>query len=117
MRQIPVSACLQQSTKRPEKPALCGLSCFCLSLFNLSLALTAIYGGMNLCNINQVIVERKILQPDSDGKASKALALSGIPKARAYVVDAANLFLDEQEGRLLRHNCGTCYGSRITILG
>lgn len=32
MRQIAVSACLQQSTKHPEKPALCGLSCFKLYL-------------------------------------------------------------------------------------
>jgi len=32
MRQIPVSNCLQQSTKHHEKPAPCGLSCFWLYL-------------------------------------------------------------------------------------
>lgn len=30
MRQIAVSTCLQQSTKHPKKPALCGLSCIWL---------------------------------------------------------------------------------------
>src|SRR5690606_12423974 len=30
IHQVPVSSCLRQSTKHPKKPALCGLSCFCL---------------------------------------------------------------------------------------
>ena len=29
---IAVSGCLRQSTKHPKKPALCGLSCFWLSI-------------------------------------------------------------------------------------
>lgn len=56
-----------------------------------------IFKGMNLRNVNRVLVEREILQPGNDGKASQALALPGVPKARAYVVDAAKLFADTAE--------------------
>lgn len=56
-----------------------------------------VFKGMNLRNVNRVLVEREILQPSNDGKASQTLALPGIPKARAYVVDAAKLFADEAD--------------------
>ncbi len=56
-----------------------------------------VFKGMNLRNVNRVLVEREILQPGNDGKASQALALPGVPKARAYVVDAAKLFADITE--------------------
>ena len=36
------------------------------------------------------------MQPGNDGKASQSMALPGVPKGRAYVVDAAKLFEDEQ---------------------
>jgi len=36
-----------------------------------------------------------IVQPGKDGKAAQSMALPGIPKARAYVVDSARLFDDE----------------------
>jgi uncharacterized protein (DUF927 family) len=54
-----------------------------------------VFKGMNLRNVNRVLVEREILQPGKDGKAAQALALPGIPKARAYVVDATKLFAEE----------------------
>lgn len=56
-----------------------------------------VFKGMNLRNVNRVLVELGILQPSNDGKASQALVLPGIPKARAYVVDAAKLFADEAD--------------------
>nr|WP_294973712.1 DUF927 domain-containing protein [uncultured Pseudomonas sp.] len=56
-----------------------------------------VFKGMNLRNVNRVLVEREILRPGNDGKAAQAIALPGIPKARAYVVDAIKLFADETE--------------------
>lgn len=52
-----------------------------------------VFKGMNLRNVNSLLVEREILQPGGS-KASQSMALPGIPKARAYVVDAAKLFAD-----------------------
>lgn len=56
-----------------------------------------VFKGMNLRNVNRVLVEREILQPDKAGKAAQSLALPGIPKGRAYVVDAGRLFAEEGE--------------------
>lgn len=53
-----------------------------------------VFKGMNLRNVNRLLVEREILQPGTDGKAAQSMALPGIPKARAYVVDATKLFAD-----------------------
>ena len=50
---------------------------------------------MNLRNVNRVLIEQGILQPGKDGKASQSLSVPGMPKGRAYVVDAARLFADE----------------------
>lgn len=52
-----------------------------------------VFKGMNLRNVNSLLVEREILQPGGS-KASQSMALPGIPKARAYVVDATKLFAD-----------------------
>lgn len=56
-----------------------------------------VFKGMNLRNVNRVLVERGILQPGKDGKAAQSIALPGMPKGRAYVVDGAKLFADEDE--------------------
>ncbi|MGA4446061.1 DUF927 domain-containing protein [Ectopseudomonas chengduensis] len=56
-----------------------------------------VFKGMNLRNVNRVLVEREILQPGKDGKAAQSIALPGMPKGRAYVVDGAKLFADEDE--------------------
>lgn len=56
-----------------------------------------VFKGMNLRNVNRVLVERQILQPGKDGKAAQSIALPGMPKGRAYVVDGARLFADEDE--------------------
>ena len=57
-----------------------------------------VFKGMNLRNVNRVLVELGIVQPGNDGKASQSLALPGVPKGRAYVVDATKLFADEPTG-------------------
>ncbi|MDU0742302.1 DUF927 domain-containing protein [Pseudomonas aeruginosa] len=54
-----------------------------------------VFKGMNLRNVNRVLVEREILQAGRDGKAAQCITLPGMPKGRAYVVDAAKLFGDE----------------------
>ena len=54
-----------------------------------------VFKGMNLRNVNAVLVGLGIVQPGKDGKAAQSMALPGIPKARAYVVDSARLFDDE----------------------
>ncbi|MFN9585648.1 MAG: DUF927 domain-containing protein [Pseudomonadaceae bacterium] len=50
-----------------------------------------VFRGMNLRNVNRELVARGILEPASDGKAAQALSLPGMPKTRAYVVNARAL--------------------------
>ncbi|MHB0817281.1 DUF927 domain-containing protein [Stutzerimonas stutzeri] len=61
-----------------------------------------VFKGMNLRNVNRVLVEREILQPGKDGKAAQSIALPGMPKGRAYVVDGARLFSDDEGESLSR---------------
>ncbi|MCV4097208.1 DUF927 domain-containing protein [Pseudomonas aeruginosa] len=56
-----------------------------------------VFKGMNLRNVNRVLVEREILQAGKDCKAAQCITLPGMPKGRAYVVDAARLFADNAE--------------------
>lgn len=56
-----------------------------------------VFKGMNLRHVNRVLVELGIVVPGNDGKAAQALALPGMAKARAYVVDASRLSADEAE--------------------
>ncbi len=56
-----------------------------------------VFKGMNLRNVNRVLVEREILQASKDGKAAQSLTLPGMPKGRAYVVDAVRLFAAEPD--------------------
>lgn len=56
-----------------------------------------VFKGMNLRNVNRVLVEREILQPCKDGKAAQSIAMPGMSKGRAYVVDATKLFTDDPE--------------------
>ena len=58
-----------------------------------------VFKGMNLRTVNRVLVQREILQPSNDGKAAQSMNLPGVPKARAYVVDAAKLFEDDDEAK------------------
>ncbi|MBL4834094.1 MAG: DUF927 domain-containing protein [Pseudomonas sp.] len=53
-----------------------------------------VFKGMNLRNVNRVLVDREIVEPGKDAKAAQALSLPGMPKTRAYVVDATKLFAD-----------------------
>lgn len=53
-----------------------------------------VFKSMNLRNVNRELVERGILEPGSDAKAAQSLTLPGMPKSRAYVVNATALFSD-----------------------
>lgn len=53
-----------------------------------------VFKGMNLQEVNRVLVERQILEPSKDGKAAQSIRLPGMPKARAYVINAAALMGD-----------------------
>ncbi len=68
----------------------------CVTYYFLTAAWGAdVFKSMNLRNVNRVLIEQGILQPGKDGKASQSLSLPGMPKGRAYVVDAARLFADQ----------------------
>lgn len=56
-----------------------------------------VFKGMSLRNVNRELIARGILAPGSDGKASQAVPLPGMPKSRAYVVAATALLSDEAE--------------------
>lgn len=53
-----------------------------------------VFKGMNLRNVNRVLVSLGIVEPDPQGKSSQALPLPGMPKGRAYVVNGGALFGD-----------------------
>lgn len=54
-----------------------------------------VFRGMNLRNVNRELLQRGILEPSGDGKASQPLSLPGMPKSRAYVVNATALLADQ----------------------
>lgn len=53
-----------------------------------------VFKGMNLRNVNRVLVSLGIVEPDPQGKSSQSLPLPGMPKGRAYVVNGGALFGD-----------------------
>lgn len=56
-----------------------------------------VFKGVNLRNVNRVLVERGILMPSKNGKAPQSIAFPGVPKCRAYVMDAIKLFADDPQ--------------------
>lgn len=56
-----------------------------------------VFRGMSIKEVNRVLVERHILEPSSDGKASQAIRLPGMPKVRTYVINADALLGETQE--------------------
>lgn len=56
-----------------------------------------VFKGMNLRGVNRELVSRKILEPAPDGKASQSISLPGMPKTRAYTVNASVLLAAQAE--------------------
>ena len=56
-----------------------------------------VFKGMNLRNVNRELVARGILEPSADGKAAQSVTLPGMPKGRAYVVNARALTQEDDE--------------------
>ncbi|MCY1287291.1 hypothetical protein D9M70_362820 [compost metagenome] len=56
-----------------------------------------VFKGMNLAAVNRELIARGILEPDAKGKAAQSVRLPGLPKGRAYVVNAGALMDDEPE--------------------
>lgn len=54
-----------------------------------------VFKGMNLRNVNRILIAHGILEAGADGKSSQSLALPGMPKGRAYVVNGSALFSEE----------------------
>lgn len=58
-----------------------------------------VFKGMNLKEVNRALVEHSILEPGTDGKAAQSIRLPGMPKVRAYVVNAGVLMGGTQDLR------------------
>jgi uncharacterized protein (DUF927 family) len=56
-----------------------------------------VFKGMNLRTVNRELIARGILLAGGDGKAAQAVTLPGMPKGRAYVVNASALLDDQSE--------------------
>lgn len=56
-----------------------------------------VFKGMNIKEVNRVLVERGILEPGKDGKAAQSIRLPGMPKARAYLIHAGPLMGEAQD--------------------
>ncbi|MDP3845530.1 MAG: DUF927 domain-containing protein [Pseudomonas sp.] len=56
-----------------------------------------VFKGMNPRAVNRELIARGILIADSAGKASQSVTLPGMPKGRAYVINASALLADDDE--------------------
>lgn len=50
-----------------------------------------VFKGMNVVSVNKELIKRGVLEPAGDGKASQSISLPGMPKTRAYIVNASAL--------------------------